>query len=328
MDLSIIVPVYQVENYIRPCLESIFNQGIDDNRFEVIIVNDGTKDRSMEMIADIINQHKNFTIINQKNQSLSVARNNGIAIAKGEYILMTDSDDLLIENSLLPLLEIALETKVDMVVADFLKMDDKDIANYHGINQNNIKMSEKSGKDLTLEDLNAYECYVWRSLFRRRFIIDNNISFIPGINYQDVPFTHECCIKANRCIKTSRLLNIYRIGRPGAATNSFSLQKARSYCIAIASTWKLRQNSGLSPDVLYKIEEDVFASFSVMIYRTLNCMKKKSERNCVMDTLNTIAPILKFTHNTKQRFTTFMIRKFPHLYINLYYIYAQLFFKK
>ena len=55
MDLSIIVPVYQVENYVRPCLESIFNQGIDDNRFEVIIVNESTKDRRMEMIADIIN---------------------------------------------------------------------------------------------------------------------------------------------------------------------------------------------------------------------------------------------------------------------------------
>ena len=65
MDLSIIVPIYQVEKYVRPCMESIFNQGIDDNRFEVIIVNDGTKDRSMELIADIINQHKNITVINQ-----------------------------------------------------------------------------------------------------------------------------------------------------------------------------------------------------------------------------------------------------------------------
>jgi glycosyltransferase involved in cell wall biosynthesis len=327
MDLSIIVPVYQVEKYVRPCMESIFNQEIDDNRFEVIIVNDGTKDRSMEVIADIINQHKNITVINQENQSLSVARNNGIAVAKGEYILMPDSDDLLIENSLSPLLKIALETKVDMVVADFLKMDDQEIANYHGVNQNNIKVTEKSGKELTLEDLNAYECYVWRSLFRRRFIIDNNISFIPGINYQDVPFTHECCIKANRCIKTSRILNIYRIGRPGAATNSFSLQKAKSFSIAIANTWKLRQMNGLSPDVLYKIEEDVFASFSVMIYRTLYCMTKISERNSVMDTLNTIVPTLRFTHNTKQRITTFAIRVFPHLYINFFYYYSKLFYK-
>ena len=109
-DLSIIVPVYNVEKYIRPCIESVFNQGLDDNCFEVIIVNDGTTDNSMEMITDIIRQHNNVTIINQENQGLSVARNNGIAIAKGQYILMPDSDDLLIDNSLKPLLEIATET--------------------------------------------------------------------------------------------------------------------------------------------------------------------------------------------------------------------------
>ena len=84
MDLSIIVPVYNVEKYVRPCIESIFKQGLDDTDFEVIIVNDGTKDRSMEMIADIIQQHNNITVINQENQSLSIARNNGIAAAKGE----------------------------------------------------------------------------------------------------------------------------------------------------------------------------------------------------------------------------------------------------
>ncbi|MBQ2209990.1 MAG: glycosyltransferase, partial [Prevotella sp.] len=125
MDLSIIVPVYNVEKYIRPCIESIFKQGLDDADYEVIIINDGTKDRSMEMIADIISQHDNIKVINQENLSLSVARNNGIDIAEGEYILMPDSDDLLIENSLKPLLKKALKTKVDLIVADFLTMDDK-----------------------------------------------------------------------------------------------------------------------------------------------------------------------------------------------------------
>ena len=119
LSLSIIVPVYNVEKYIRPCIESIFNQGLDEECFEVIIINDGTKDRSMEIIADIISQHNNITVVNQENQGLSVVRNNGIALAKGEYILMPDSDDLLIENSVPKLLEAALSTKADLVVADF-----------------------------------------------------------------------------------------------------------------------------------------------------------------------------------------------------------------
>ena len=70
--LSIIVPVYNVEKYIRPCIESIFKQGLDDSEFEVIIVNDGTKDRSMEMIADIISQHQNITVIHQLRETTAL----------------------------------------------------------------------------------------------------------------------------------------------------------------------------------------------------------------------------------------------------------------
>ena len=92
-NLSIIFPVYNVEKYVRSSLESIFRQGLDETDFEVIIVNDGTKDHSMEVITDIIEAHQNIRVINQENLSLSVARNNGIAAAQGEYILFLDSDD-------------------------------------------------------------------------------------------------------------------------------------------------------------------------------------------------------------------------------------------
>ena len=67
LQLSIIVPVYGVEKYIRPCIDSIFCQGLDEKCYEVIIVNDGTKDRSMEIIQDIIDIHDNITIVNQEN---------------------------------------------------------------------------------------------------------------------------------------------------------------------------------------------------------------------------------------------------------------------
>ena len=103
--LSIIVPVYNVEQYIRPCFESIFHQGLDDSCYEVIIIDDGSKDNSMEVIQDFISIHSNIIVVHQENQGLSVVRNNGIALAKGEYIFMPDSDDLLIYNSLPFLLE-------------------------------------------------------------------------------------------------------------------------------------------------------------------------------------------------------------------------------
>jgi glycosyltransferase involved in cell wall biosynthesis len=320
MDLSIIIPVYQVEKYIRPCLESVFQQGLDEKRFEVIIVNDGTKDQSMEVIADVIQQHNNIIVINQENQGLSVARNNGIAIAKGQYIIMPDSDDMLIEASLPTLLDIALKTKVDLIVADFIKMNDDKISEFETNYplQREFKIKEKTGHELFLEDLDPNQCYVWRTMFRRNFIVDNHITFIPGIYYQDIPFTHECYLKAKRCIRTSWLLNIYRTERQGAATTLYSSLKAKHFIIAIANTWKLRHINGLSSNVLYKLEEDVYTSFRMMVYCTLYGIEQHSERNNIMDYLNSSIPDLYFSHSIKQRFLSFMIRKAPHFYFTLF----------
>lgn len=328
MDLSIIVPVYNVEKYVRPCIESIFQQGLEEDRFEVIIVNDGSTDKSMEMIADIIQQHKNITVIHQENLSLSVARNNGIAAAKGEYILMPDSDDMLVENSVPILLEKALETKVDLVVADFLSIKDEDIDSFPGVTQGECIFQEKTGEQLFIENLNPRQCYVWRTIYRRAFILDNHISFVPGINYQDVPFTHECVLKAQRCIKTNIKLYIYRAGRPGAASTYYHLQKARSFIIALANTWKLVQMPSLSHKARYQLEENVFSIFSTIIYHTLHSINKASERKQIIAMLDKAAPDLKFTHGIRQKFTTFMIHKFPSLYIEIYHMYAKIMHRK
>ena len=329
INLSVIVPVYNVESYIRPCFESLFKQGLDDGDFEVIIVNDGTPDRSMEMIADIVGQHNNITVINQKNQGLSVARNNGIAAAKGEYILMPDSDDILIEYSLKPLLERALESKVDLLVADFVAMDDQEIgAKQHlALRQPEPVFVEKTGRQLFLEDLNPYHCYVWRTLYRREFLISQNLSFYPGIRYQDVPFTHECYFKAQRCIRTNISLNVYREW-PGSATNAYKIENAKDLIIVIGLTWKLRNIDGFSSDRLYKLEEDVYVSFRLLIYNILGFCKQKSEREGLMDYLNIHAPDLNFTHSFLQRLITMMIKRMPHTFINLYYKYAQIAFRK
>ena len=328
MDLSIIVPVYNVEKYVRACIESIYRQGLDESRFEVIIVNDGTKDRSMEVIADIISQHNNIQVINQENQSLSVARNKGIFLSKGEYILMPDSDDFLVEYSLPPLLNKALETKVDLVVADFLIVEDKDMTKFTGIVQKEFSVQEKTGQQLFLEDLNPFQCYVWRTLYRRDFLHENHISFIRGINYQDVPYTHKCYLNAQRCLRASWLLYIYRLNRPGAATTFFSVEKARSYCIAIAATWNLRYIMGLSSATLYKLEEDIYTSFSMMVYHTIYKLNEREDRHKVMDILKFEVPQLKFSHGFRQKLTSLMLRYKPYLYIDLYYHYGQIVFRK
>lgn len=316
MDLSIIVPVYNVEKYVRPCIESIFKQGLDETNFELIIVNDGSTDRSMEMIADIITQHKNITVINQENLSLSVARNNGIAIAKGEYILMPDSDDLLIENSLKPLLEKALETKADLVVANFIKMTSEDIVSFKGVTQDYAKFLEKGGKQLFLEDLNPYECYIWRTLYRREFIVGNHLSFFPGVCYQDVPFTHKCYLKAGKCLRTSWLMNIYRV-REGSHTYSFNKKKAKDYCIIIRETWKLMALPDLSSQLKKKLEDDIYTSFTIFYYSMLHSIKNRAERIEIVDFFAQQNSSLKFTNGLKRKLESALLLSKPHLYLTI-----------
>ena len=319
--LSIIVPVYNVEPYIRSCMESIFRQGLDETCFEVIIVNDGSTDHSMEVIQDIISQHSNITVINQENLSLSVARNKGIAAAKGEYILMPDSDDLLVEYSLKPLLEKALETKADLVVADFLNMTDEEIEqnDIHLLQKSVFSSREKSGEELFLQDLNPYECYVWRTLYRRGFIIKNKLTFVPGIYFQDVPFTHECYLKAGKCLRASWLLNIYRKGHE-SSTFSFNKKKTKDFCIAIAKTWELTHLEGLSPQVQDKLKTDVYASFSMMIWITAHIIKNHSDRKEIIDFMRQLTPDLWFNKGIKQKIGSLIYRYMPYWYFYLRYL--------
>lgn len=322
MDLSIIVPVYNVEKYVRACIESIYRQGLDESRFELIIVNDGTKDKSMEVIADIISRHNNITVINQENQGLSAARNNGMAAAKGDYILMPDPDDLLIENSVPTLLKLALETRVDIVVADFLKMADDEIANYKHHPQDNISIRELTGEQLFIDELNPRECYVWRSLFRKDFLTSNHISFYPRIKFQDVPFTHECYLKAQRCIRTSQLLNIYR-QRAGSATAYFNLYKSYDFGIAIVKTWQLSSLCH-SPQLLKKFKNDMFTRLTWVIYLISQDECPFTEKRRTLRFIKELAPDMTFNDNAKQRIYSFVFRHFPMLLVYLRYLYGKI----
>ena len=119
------------------------------------------------------------------------------------------------------------------------------------------------------------------------------------------------------------ILNIYRRW-PGSSTNAYKIDNTKDFIIALNETWKLRQIKGLSPKILHKLEEDVYTSFCTMIYHTLHSTKQKENRNEIMDYLNTYAPDLNFVHDFRQRLTTMMIKRMPHLFINLYYLYAKI----
>lgn len=99
-DISVIIPVYNVEKYLGKCLDSLLEQTYNQDRIEIILINDGSKDNSLEVCKEYSEKYKNIKLIDKKNEGVSVARNTGIKAATGKYIMILDSDDFLSKNSI------------------------------------------------------------------------------------------------------------------------------------------------------------------------------------------------------------------------------------
>ena len=119
--VSVIVPVYNVESFLRECLESIEGQSFSD--YEVLIINDGSTDGSTVIAQGFVDRYENWHLIDKENGGLSSARNAGIARAKGEYICFVDSDDYIEKDYLQKLYGAACEYEADMVIADYHEVD-------------------------------------------------------------------------------------------------------------------------------------------------------------------------------------------------------------
>ena len=183
---SIIIPVYDVEKYIKKCLDSVFNQTY--NNYEVIVVNDGTKDNSMEIVKNY-----NVITINQKNQGLSMARNNGVKKAKGEYLLFLDSDDYLEENTLEEINK-ALDSKPDIVRFQIKEVGSEVNKNYPEEPLNNLNGENAFKRIVNYHFVENAWCYA----IKREYYMDNNFEFKKGTVHEDFGLIPLVIIKAKQ----------------------------------------------------------------------------------------------------------------------------------
>jgi glycosyltransferase involved in cell wall biosynthesis len=310
------VPVYQVEQYIHPCLESLFKQGLNDDQFEVILVNDGTRDGSFDAVADIMVLHRNIKRVDQDNQGLSAARNTGMQYATGTYVLFVDSDDLLVEGSVAQLLKVAEDNSADLVVADFMKLSDEEISNYRPHYQEPMTFVCKTGSRLFLEDFNPSENYVWRTLYRREFLEDYHLRFIPGICYEDMPFTPECYLKAKIVVRAACPLYIYRMGH-SSITSTMTPKKAMDLNKGIEHVWHLRGMDGISEEERQRLTDNLFVTFSFLLWCVSHNRNVLNERKTIVSDLRRRVPDLWFSNGIKQRLVSLLFRLMPNTYLKL-----------
>ena len=216
MRFSIIIPVYNVEKYLRDCLDSVLGQSLSD--WEAVCVNDGSTDHSLSILEEYASRDSRITIISQPNGGLSAARNTGMNAAKGDYVIFLDSDDWLEPNAL------------DIIASS---MGDEDLLCYSGRRyyeqensyNNSDELQERhysSGIDyyndnaLRKRDF-AFVCVVLRA-YKRSYLEMNGLRFKEGILHEDNLFTPVACYYARMVSTINKCLYNYRVRRESITT--------------------------------------------------------------------------------------------------------------
>jgi glycosyltransferase involved in cell wall biosynthesis len=232
--LSIIIPIYNVEDYLERCLRSIEEQDIQRNDYEIICINDGSSDNSRELVMRLQNEFENIILINQENQGVSIARNNGIDLAKGEYLLMVDADDYIQPNILKKRLDILIQNKPDIALTGYIVTNENLKEEYRfdpNIDQNSV-----------FTGINFFNKYLrgkseirdphrsWANFFKTSFFNTNNLRYLANVPYlEDGELMARVICLANRVIFINEPFYT-RTTILGSATHSrlYFTEKARS----------------------------------------------------------------------------------------------------
>lgn len=215
--LSIIVPIYGVEQYLRKCVDSLLNQDILSTEYEIILVEDGGHDKCPQICDDYAAAHDNIRVVHRRNGGLSAARNSGIEIARGEYIMFVDSDDYLQPNVLAALLKRMVEEQLDILRY-----------NYQNVRENGeVFVPFKTGKpyfdyssevvdgETFLNERLGYACYAWAFVLKRELL--EGCIFTPSIYFEDTDWTPRMLLKAKRAASTEMIVYNY-LWREGSIT--------------------------------------------------------------------------------------------------------------
>ena len=233
--ISVIIPVYNVEKFLKRCLDSVLAQTFQD--FEVICVNDGSTDRSGEILAGIAENNSNIKVYTQANQGLSIARNNGLKNSSGEYVCFCDSDDTLHPQCLEIIYYFAMKYRADMV--QFRQMD-YSIENGLDINpfvkDINYKTLDSyvSDKPLYLGTHNGsqkIEFTATSKLYKRELLV--GVEFIPKIHFEDYPHTYAILSRNPRTVVLNTVLYYYTVNPNSIFHQKNSPQQLKDYMTGI-----------------------------------------------------------------------------------------------
>lgn len=316
MLLSIIVPGQNVESYIGKCLDSLLNQDISSSDYEIIVVNDGSTDRTKEIAEGYVSSHSNVILINQQNKGLSGARNSGVNVARGLYVMYIDSDDYIEKNVLGGLLAQAERDNLDVLRYNYRNVDE----DYNVIvpKRNNKLYVDYSG-DVTdgfsfLTHRLGYACYAWQFLIKAE--IAKNVLFKEGIYFEDTEWAPRMLNEAKRVASTDLVVYNY-LKRTNSITNAVDEAKKRKVIEDKMSLIEgLRLQSLDKPD---KRWYEGMIAHTVLSIIGLVAIQYYDERNAYISRLKgmDVFPLSLNRSSLRNKIKLMMISVFPSLYCRL-----------
>lgn len=269
MKLSIIVPIYNVEEYIARCALSLFNQTASMNHYEVVFVNDGTKDNSIQVLRNTIDfdSTPNFHIVEKTNGGLSSARNFGVKNSSGDYVWYVDSDDWIDSDSVEILFNL-MKTSPDVIVTTqmYSNKGDKESDKYsHAINF--------EGKGSEMFQFSPPVCSV-AYICKRRFLVEHNLEFKEGILHEDSELIPRLLYVANHVVATDRPL-YHHFMREGSISHVINPHRYESYFMMLDSLSDFYNTS------VEECDKSVFARmFAAQFYGLLSISRNASDIIC------------------------------------------------
>ncbi|WP_455684410.1 glycosyltransferase family 2 protein [Thomasclavelia sp.] len=259
--ISIIVPVYNVELYLKQCIKSIIKQTYDN--IEIILVDDGSTDQSGKICDDYKIRNKKVIVLHKENGGLSDARNAGLNYASGKYVFFLDSDDWIKENTIESLYNTMIDSKSDIV-----------ISNYYYLYDNRSNIAINIDKNIEFNRIELMEAlienkfiknFAWGKLYKKELL--DNYKFPKGRLFEDVYWTHLIFAQVNKAIFVKEPLIYYR-QRENSISFTFNKNRIDLLIGYLKRRYFIKNNF---PQLLYKIDETII---DIILQLYIECIKK------------------------------------------------------
>ena len=308
--LSIIIPLYNCEKYIKQCLDTIFRQEMNESEFEVIVIDDGSKDSGYSLASEYAKRHQNILVMKQENQGVACARNNALEKATGDYVTFVDADDMLVSGSLRALLKIAVENKADIVKAAHKEVPEDAVCEDFSRSHDNSSIQVMTGEEAIVNVTRMKEGYCWGYLISRKLITDNNLKFPPKVAFmEDWAFITQAILKSRTFVNADVLLYLYRRNSLSCMAN-VTTEKMLLGCQAIGIVANLAKDT--YGDVKKKLSDNVCVNINIVLWFTIHYRSIFNRKKEIIKALLQLMQIVDRTYIPR---SLRLFRLCPRMYI-------------